>query len=86
MDVSLLGVDVTLTAEEKRDAMRKSKWALAYVLQEWKRNAAPLGRAAYRADGHTDPNLCDLFAEKLEGMARTARVAAELAREERDDH
>jgi hypothetical protein len=65
------------------DALRKSKWALAHISVTWRREVGPLARKAYnRGIGPTDPALCDELAGRLEGFARTARAAAELAREE----
>jgi hypothetical protein len=74
---------LTLTEQEKRDALRKSKWALAHIIVEWRRSVSPLARKAYnKGDGVTDPVLCEKLADRLEGLARSARMAAELAREE----
>jgi hypothetical protein len=61
----------------------KSKWPLAHILVEWRRNVGPLLRRTYgKGDGNADPALCEQVAEHLEGFARAAREAARLAREE----
>lgn len=73
------------TADWLADGERRSQWALAHIMHTWKNDMCPLIRKAYNgtdASKPTDADLCDRLAERLEGFARTARRAAELAREE----
>lgn len=59
----------------------RSKWALAYVLQVYRRAVSPAIRKQYRADV-TDPKACEGAADDLEHLVRTLREAAAIARAE----
>ena len=62
----------------KRD-LPPASWALASVLENWKREVGPAVRKAYRqaSSDEVDRDAVASAADRVEGMARTLRAAAD---------